>query len=185
MHHLYTTPSFIIHSSPYGESGKFLLLFTKDFGMIGATAQGIRLIQSKLRYHTQDYSFSNISIVRGKDMWRLTGAEALNISIKARSLHIKILKLLKRLLHGEEKNEKLFKIVELLFTSEIDEKDFDIVECVTVLRILDSLGYIRNTEKLESFLTDNQINDEILVKAQASKSHIVQIINSALKESQL
>jgi len=184
MHHLYTTPSFIIYSSPYGESGKFLLLFTKDFGMIGATAQGIRLIQSKLRYHTQDYSFSNISIVRGKDIWRITGAEA-HDSIKPSSLHIKILKLLKRLLHGEEKNEKLFDIVELLYTFSIDEKDFDIVEYLTVLRILYTLGYIRNTEKLEGFLVDCQISDEILEKVKSSKSHIIQIINSALKESQL
>jgi recombinational DNA repair protein (RecF pathway) len=53
VHHIYTNPAFIVHSSPYGEAGKFLLLFTKDFGMIGAVAQGIRLTQSKLRYHIQ------------------------------------------------------------------------------------------------------------------------------------
>src|SRR3989344_8971745 len=110
MHHIYTTQAFVIHSSPYGESCKFLLLFTKDFGMIGAVAQGIRLIKSKLRYHIQDYSFSNISIVRGKEVWRLTGAHGLEEKVQPQIIHIKILKLLKRLLHGEEKNEKLFEI---------------------------------------------------------------------------
>ena len=112
MHHIYTTPAFVIHSSPHGESGKFLLLFTRDFGMIGATAQGIRLGTSKLRYHIQDFDFSSISIVRGKEVWRITGAHELEHT-KNTIVHLKILKFLKRLLHGEEKNEKLFEIIVL------------------------------------------------------------------------
>ncbi len=184
MHHIYTTPAFIIHSSPYGEAGKFLLLFTKDFGMIGVTAQGIRLTQSKLRYHTQDSSFSNVSIVRGKDVWRLTGAHELE-HMKHTLPFLKILKLLKRLLHGEEKNEKLFGIIEELYRSSINEDRFDTVECLTVLRILSTLGYIQTTSELESFLENNLINKEILDQFMLIKPQVIQIVNASLKESQL
>ncbi len=184
MHHIYTTPAFVIHSSPHGEAGKFLLLFTKDFGMIGATAQGIRLSQSKLRYHIQDSSFSNISIVRGKEMWRLTGAHELEHQ-KNTLVYLKILKLLKRLLHGEEKNERLFEIVEELYKAVITEEQFDTVECLTVLRVLNTLGYIQKTEKIGPFLENNSLNKEILDQFIPIKAQAIHIVNAALKESQL
>lgn len=185
MHHIYTTPAFIISSTPHGEAGKFLLIFTEDFGMIGALAQGIRLNQSKLRYHIQDFDYTNISIVRGKEVWRLTGAHEIENKIKPNVLHIRILKLLKRLLHGEEKNEKLFEIIKLLYKADIKEKDYDSVECLMVLRILNTLGYIRNTDKLNIFLENNLIDDDMIKYMKENKVKVVKVINSALKESQL
>ena len=184
MHHIYTTPAFVIHSSSHGESGKFLLLFTRDFGMIGATAQGIRLAQSKLRYHVQDSCLSNISIVRGKEVWRLTGAQEL-FHEKNTILHLKILKLLKRLLHGEEKNDKLFGIIEELYKTSINEVDYEIVECLTILRILNTLGYIKNNVEIGKFLQNNFIDKELVLQFLPIKSKVIQIINNALKESQL
>ncbi len=184
MHHIYTTKAFIIHSSPHGEAGKFLLLFTRDFGMIGATAQGIRLQQSKLRFHMQDGNFSNVSVVRGKEVWRLTGAHELE-KAKISPIHLKVLKLLKRLLQGEEKNENLFEIIEELYKSEFNESDYDTVECLTVLRVLNSLGYIRNNEELRTFLENTSLSKEILNQFKLKKGNIINIINAALKESQL
>lgn len=184
MHHIYTTPAFVVHSIPHGEAGKFLLLFTRDFGMIGATAQGIRLSQSKLRYHVQDSSFSNVSIVRGKEVWRLTGAHELDHS-KDTILHLKILKLLKRLLQGEDKNENLFEIIEELYKTNVDDKDYNDVECITVLRILNALGYIRNNEEIKQLLVDNKINTDVIEYFRPKKANILNIINSGLKESQL
>jgi DNA repair protein RecO len=184
MHHIYTTPAFVIHSTSHGEDGKFLLMFTEDFGMIGATAQGIRLPNSKLRYHLQDFSYSNISVVRGKEVWRVTGAHEISHT-KNTYLHLKILKFLKRLLHGEEKNEKLFKIIKELYKTQIKEEDYDAVECVTVLRILNTLGYIRNTDRLNMFLENTFINDDIIKQINKDKITVIKVINSALKESQL
>jgi len=184
MHHVYTTPAFIVNSSPYGEAGKFLLLFTRDFGMIGVVAQGIRLAKSKLRYHVQDYSFCSVSIVRGKEVWRLVGAHEIPNDDKRGILHIKILKLLKRLLQGEERNEKLFSIVNALYEINIKKEDYEAVECLIILRILNSLGYI-SSKDLTSLLDNNQINDEIIAYIKENKVGIIKVINSALKESQL
>ena len=169
---------------PHGEAGKFLLLFTKDFGMIGAVAQGIRLSQSKLRYHIQDFSFCTVSIVRGKEVWRLTGAHEIEEETVTGILHIKILKLLRRLLQGEEKNEKLFEIVKELYRTEIKIEDHEIVECLVVLRILDSLGYISSKDLFEYF-ENNKLDENLIKKAKLDKSKIIKVINNALQESQL
>jgi DNA repair protein RecO (recombination protein O) len=184
MYHIYTTPTFIIHSSPYGESGKFLLLFTRDFGMIGVIAQGIRLSKSKLRYHIQDGNFSNVSIIKGKEVWRLTGAHEISYS-RNTLLQLKILKLLKRLLHGEEKNEKLFEIIEELYKTDINKKDIEAVEGLTILRILNTLGYIKNNDEIEIFLKDTSLTNSIIEQLRSIQSKIVVTINQALKESQL
>ncbi len=164
--------------------------------MIGAVAQGIRLAQSKLRYHVQDFSFCMVSIVRGKEVWRLTGAHGIDFegNTKSGTLHIKILKLLKRLLQGEEKNEKLFEIVEALYARganeqnvaplDLEREDDEIIECLTVLRILNILGYI-SSGNLTHYLKNNSLSKDIINEAKRDKSRIVMVINSALKESQL
>ena len=152
--------------------------------MIGATAQGIRLGTSKLRYHMQDFNFSNVSIVRGKEVWRVTGAHELEHT-PSTAVHLKILKLLKRLLQGEDKNEKLFEILEELYRTEIKEEDFEYVECLTVLRTLNTLGYVRAINQFDQFFKNNLIDAEIIEKAKALKSDIVKVINQALKESHL
>lgn len=184
MHHIYTTPAFIIHGTPQGEAGKFLLLFTRDFGMIGATAQGVRLSKSKLRCHIQDYNFLNISVVKGKEMWRVTGANEIGHQ-KITLIHLKIFKLLRRLLHGEEKNEKLFEIIESLYKADIVEKDIEFVEYLTVFRILNTLGYIKETNELSRFLINNSIDQDIIENMKKSRQILIQNINNALNMSHL
>lgn len=75
MYSIITTDGFIIDSRPSGEAGKLLYIFTRDHGLVMATAQGIRLEKSKLRYFIQDYSFGTYSFVKGKEYWRLTNAQ--------------------------------------------------------------------------------------------------------------
>src|SRR3989344_4925396 len=142
-HHIYTTPGFVILSRPYSESGKFFLIFTRDLGMVGATAQGVRQALSKLRYHVKDYSYSLFSFVRGKEVWRMTGARdhaedfiRQDITDKEnKKLYVRIISLLKRLLHGEEKNERLFDIMHNLHISlydKINDKERELIEYATV-----------------------------------------------------
>src|SRR3989344_5623255 len=184
MHHIYTTKAFVVHSFPHGESGKFLLLFTKDFGLVGAVAQGIRFSKSKLRSHLIDFNFTNVSLVKGKEVWRVTGAQEIE-HVESNIVQIKILKLLKRLLHGEEKNENLFEIIEKLYETEIDKADFDNVECLTVLRILDSLGYISKNNKYNNLLESTDIDNGRLDLIKKIKPEIIKTINQSLKESHL
>ena len=190
-HHIYTTQGLIISRRPYGEAGKFLLMFTRDQGMIGVVVQGVRLMNSKLRYHIDDYSYSLFSLVRGKDMWRMTGAVPFlehKIDNSNLRLYARILNLLKRLLHGEEKNERLFSILHEFYdflSKQRTEKDRESIESLVVLRILYCLGYISNNDLFNDIISINSINEVILDRVRDIKTSIIKEINNALKESQL
>lgn len=185
-HHVYTTPGFLIHSQPSGEAGKFFLVFTRELGMIGATAQGVRFSQSKLRYYTQDFYFGLYSFVRGKEVWRMTGAKEMEgvgeVKEENKKLWVQILTLLKRLVPGEEQNIPLFEVVTKLhekLCEDLTKEERELVEYLTVLRILNTLGYV--SEKIEG----EEITDEVLAKVRNDKDAILKAINHGLKQSQL
>ena len=75
-HHVYKTTGIILQAIPSGDSNLFLSIFTRELGLIKATAQGVRYLKSKLRYSTQKYDFSIMSFVYGKHTWRLTNASS-------------------------------------------------------------------------------------------------------------
>ncbi len=57
MHHIYHTEGIILGSKNYGEAGKYYSIFTRDLGMIYASAQGVRKMSSKLRFILQDFAY--------------------------------------------------------------------------------------------------------------------------------
>src|SRR5947207_241148 len=108
-HHIYQTDGFILASFDRGEANRYFHIFTRDLGMIQATAQGVRLIESKLRYSLQDYSLSHLSLVRGKDVWRITSASKLfnlheEFGREQFTVFARVFSLLRRLIAGEAKN---------------------------------------------------------------------------------
>ena len=201
MHPIHTTPGFIIASRPYGETGKILSIFTRDIGLVGAVAQGIRLEKSKLRYHTQDYSFGTFSFVRGRELWRLTDARDQKCFTPARlrqgyggqagenSLLAKVSVLLKRLLHGEEAHPELFDCVGagITFGSQagLTGDQESTLESLLVLRILRLLGYIGDNKKIKKFFKNNHFDIELIDMVMNKRSVINQHINKALRESHL
>lgn len=196
MYAIHTTPGLIIDSRPYGEAGKMISVFTRDLGLITATAVGIRFEKSKLRYHTQDYSLGSFSFVRGKEFWRLTSAEGTGMEKGKREegregeLIARIALLLRRLLHGEEPHPELFGCVEscarfLDAAGSIDQEALKTLESIVVLRMLHALGYIGNDEPLRQYIGAPEITDELLERAGPNRTLINQHINKALKESHL
>ncbi len=202
-HHVYTTPGFVVESHPHKEAGKFIYIFTRDLGMVGASAQGIRFEKSKLRYHAQDFSLATFSLVRGKETWRVVGAqEVLHAKIPALGkgdsiaaahylLYVRTLKVLKRLIAGEEKNEPLFDCILAAASALADSRftlpELGLIEPLIMLRILHHLGYVRTGEDFRVFINDNSFDTTTIVALAAPhvKSKIVKEINTALKESQL
>ncbi|MEI6057841.1 MAG: DNA repair protein RecO [bacterium] len=195
-HHIYTTPGFVVESNAYGEAGKFIYIFTRDLGMVAGVAQGVRLTQSKLRYHAQDFSYANFSLVRGKEVWRIIGAEAISTEANdsghssaglVSPLFARILKILKRLVPGEEKNEALFEVALAAhhFLKNSAPDDETIAEYIIMLRILHQLGYVRTVPTLEPFLVDNSFSPDLFAAMTTTKSAAAREINTALKESHL
>jgi DNA repair protein RecO (recombination protein O) len=194
-HHVYTTEAFVIESTPSGEANKMFSVFTRELGMIRASAQGVRLIKSKLRFSLQDYSFVNVSVVRGKEIWRITNAKAewnLYQLYKHRPdiMHViaQIFALLRRLMPGEEKNEHLFMVLhhafEFLKDTDIKEETVQSFERIVVMNVLHHLGYMGNDPELSSFI--NAVwSEELLKDMNEKKTLSLSAINRAIKETQL
>jgi DNA repair protein RecO len=194
MHHVYTTKAIIIKSIPIGEANKYYFLLTEDLGFIKATAQGVRLDKSKLRGHLQDFCLISISLVKGKNTWRITSVQTLVcgdlLKHTNKLIAIKnIYSLLIRLLHGEEKNEQLFYSVEsfynYLLNNELSQDNIKNLETITVLRILYHLGYFKKSFDLSDYVMDNELSINRLNIFTSKKKIAILDINKALEETHL
>ena len=193
MHHIYHTEGVILGSRNSGEAGKYYYIFTRDLGMIYATAQGVRKMSSKLRFVLQDFVYLKIDLVQGRDFWRVTNASKTNmleeITKKPENLKVfvNIARLLKRLLAGVEPNEALFgdlvNGLSILEKAEMTE-DLRNIEAIIVLRIINNLGYIGDSAMLGA-LIKSPFEENILYEVAKNRGKILSEINKALKETHL
>ncbi len=194
MHHIYHTNAFVLSSRNIGEANKVLTIYTKEMGLIKATVQSIRLDKSKLRFSLQDYTYANIDLVRGRDIWRITSAINITSFPFARRekqsflLIARVSKLLERLCNGEESNEKIFddliQVFYLLDDDNIKENSREALELHLVLRIMNSLGYIGDSQMLTEYLSSD-FDDNLTTNLLKERKSIIAHINKALNESQL
>jgi DNA repair protein RecO len=193
MHHIYHTEGFILEAKNLNEANKYYHIFTRDLGLVVASAQGIRKISSKLRFVLQDFSYVKIDFVKGKDFWRITSASKTNKLDEllkkdgCLSLVFNLSKFLKRLLPGEDANGELFSdfIAGLLFMEKTeDQKLLNLVEVLIVLRILYFLGYVGDEFYVNNFILKPYVEIDFAL-LEENKLKIVKNINNALKETHL
>jgi DNA repair protein RecO len=133
----------VLSERPVREADRIYSILTRDLGLVRATALGVRKENSKLRGSIEPISLSDVSLVRGKESWRLTSAEFIKKFTKSRPLA-----LLENLVAGEAVHPELFEAVEKYLESD---------EITLVSRIMFHLGYLK-----ESDLT---LKKEALIKA--------------------
>lgn len=192
MHTIYETEAFVLRSIDQSESDSVLVLFTKDLGKLYVKAKGVRSLSSKLRYSIQDYSFVKVSLVCGKQGWRLVNANLIESLFVENNLEkFKIIKnifsLIDRIIHTESGEPKVFEALKdgCLQIKNVESKYLDILECIIVLKILNFLGYLDiDDEKIKTILYKgsewwefDQIKDK--------KSYLIKNINNSLKSSQM
>ena len=194
MHHIYHTHGFILSSRNTGEANKMLTVYTREMGLVRAMAQGIRLHKSKLRFTLQDFSYVNVDLVRGKELWRVTSAKHISSFPLARSCALSLIlitrvgSLIERLCTGESPNESIFddfiQALYLLDDESISSSSREALELHLILRIMNSLGYIGDSAILSKYLTSSfdESKTKTLLKERQS---IIAHINKALNESQL
>ncbi|HLP86512.1 MAG TPA: DNA repair protein RecO [Candidatus Paceibacterota bacterium] len=194
MHHIYHTHGFILSSRNVGEANKMLTIYTREMGLVRALAQGIRLHKSKLRFTLQDFSYVNVDLVRGKELWRVTSGKHISSFPFARSnslsliLITRVSKLLERLCGGESPSEDIFddfiQALHFLDDNNIAPSSREALELHLVLRIMNSLGYIGDSKMLAKYLSSSFdcSKVETLLKERQS---IIAHINKAINESQL
>lgn len=190
MHHKYSTEAFILKSFHHKDADKVFILFTEAFGLIRASAQGVRLLKSKLRYHLTDFSCLRITLVRGRDYWRIVGAERLvdfpHSKIKnpeVLDFYGRIFSLILRLVHGEEKNDELFIALKgsLLEAHKNQSKG---LECLSVARIMRCLGYLK-TAGFEKLFENHDYDEKVIYLAESMHEKIIMEINKSLNETHL
>lgn len=194
MYHIHTTPGVITQILPQGEANRFYTILTEDLGMVRVHGQGVRLGKSKLKSHLTQYAIKDFSLVRGKEVWRLTSVkESVQYpegitDIKAQKVFARILATLTRLVSGEERQPSLFAVVasSLLYLSQnTDTTTLEGVELITMVRILYELGYIEKKPYLKNFIDSSEITRQYIQEAIASRTTLTHDINTALKASQL
>lgn len=196
-YHIYQTEAFIIEANNIGESNKLYTLFTKDLGLIRASAQGVRLLKSKLRYSLQELSFSTLAVVRGKEMWRITSARKLislfdkRLPLSLRKMLARLLMFIKRLMPEEGKHEEIFKMISsisgLCFNSRdlftVDQpKYIEAVEAVAKLYILKVLGY--GTSRPELIDDMYEIEGGVLLKPTEDVQRFLEKVVGHLADAQ-
>lgn len=188
MYTIYKTLAIVLFKKPRGEANSVLFLMTRDLGCVYASAQGVRALKSKLRYHLDLHGMVRVDLVRGKDVWRIISASPTKgdpfLSTAAHAVLARIAALVKRLAHGEEPNPLLFTTFEEVYAyvKGVFFTNRDAVELVAVLRILDALGY-GPEEPLRSVVTkpfSEAVNEFSPFRTQAIKH-----INEALAASHL
>lgn len=194
MHHIYHTHAFILSSRNIGEANKILTIYTRELGLLRTVVQGVRLHKSKLRFALQDLSYAKVDLVRGRDIWRVTSASNINSFSYARAdkqsilMIARISALIARLCDGEEPHPQIFddfiQALYILDNENITSSSRLAMELHLVLRVMNTLGYIGESEILKSYLESSfdQCNTDELLSARKS---IIAHINKALNESQL
>jgi DNA repair protein RecO len=178
---VYTTEGFILGSAPSGEASKTYWIYTKDFGLVRARAQSVRMLSSKLRYSLEDFSFGTFSLVKGKEMWRLTGAADKIAPKDTAFMRARVLSLVRRLTHGEERNNRLFSSAKFMF-EDAPKEELEAIELLVLIHVLSSLGYL-DSRKIG--ISEDEISVNQIPLVRTIRKEAITEINKALKETQL
>mgnify|MGYP001571675779 FL=1 len=184
------TRGIIVSSRIEGDSNRRINIFTENFGLISARLQGVRNAHSKLRGGSQDFSFGEFSLVHGKSGWKVVSVRAdKNLFETFRNSPSKlkvvsnILNLIKKLVAEEETHSSLFSIISIFFNflAKAKESDIALAECLTLIRVLHSLGYMRHDPELSIPISSLEIEIKDLEIIAPKRSKMIRLINESLK----
>lgn len=188
----YTTEGLVCGSTISNTSDKSYLLFTKDAGMLWATARSVREERSKQRYALQDFSHLRVSLVKGKSGWRIGSAEALGNAFMhvesrtQRSLINFVVAQLRRYVHGEVLLTRIYDDAFLIITkSKLFEEQSKLVEQLFLVRLLSELGYIAPLANWEAIVEVVSIHDALSLYTQSMEKAIAAAIYAGTEASHL
>ncbi len=179
----YTTEAIILDVYDQGEHDRVYKVFTKDFGLIMCHAKSIRKIESKLRAHILPRTISLLTLVKGREIWRLVGAEGKTFPMQ----HIdEVTELLKRFVRGEGVHKSLYARVRAIVL-DTSLRESRMSRLLIYYVILVELGYAdaeaigaKDVKEYASFSVDD-LYTHLLLSYNAVSKHVVLV----LKEMQL
>lgn len=196
-HLIHHTRAIVLGCSPRGEHDAAITFFSEQFGRVTARALGIRKESSKLRYSLQPLTHAHIALVRGRDIWRVTGAnvidqpyQRLSDAPEVRTCLVRVLGTVRRLVVGESSHPELYQCLETVcIESENIPPTPEAVaafEYISLVRICTLLGYgPSDDERIARYALQSPISRELLTEAFIDRPLLVRHINAALHTSQL
>ena len=192
-YHIYTTDGIILKRTIFGEANILLYILTEDLGLIIASARSARLSASKLRGALQEYTRISVSVVKGKNGWKVTNvSEKDNFFFECPDYSKKILAqvsfVLLKMIQGETPHPEIFQtiVAGFEFLKNVSEKDISNFETLIILRLLYQLGYVAKSSNTEIHIKNiKEWDDSLLEQIPKNKEILIKTINKALKESHL
>ena len=168
---MYITPAIVCGSRNTMTSDKSYLLFTQELGMLWATARSVRMEKSKQRNALQDFSIIRISLVQGRAVWRIGSVEEFSnpflesLSRDSRAGVSAVIKSIRRYIQGEEITPRTFTDAQhiLALIPRLEKKeDIQMYQNVFMLRMIQELGYLKDTKSLNALVDAETIHDAYL-----------------------
>lgn len=189
----YTTEAIVCGRIVRGEHDLTLRLYTKNAGMIFARAGAARALESKLRYGLQDFSYSTISLVRGKHEWRVIGATLIENfyyatpSREHRAALRTSLRSVRRFLTGAEAEPRLFDQVLEGVRALAHNDPGQEAQSLFLLRMLYRLGYVAHEDPYTPLAEAHSLHDAQAAYSalEGEKGAILRTIEHAVTVSHL
>ncbi len=187
----YTTEALVCGTQNRNTADRSYCLFTKEAGMLYGEARSVREERSRQRYALQDFSYVRISLVKGKQSWKIGSVEsvknyfALADTQEKRASVVAIFRTLRRFIHGEDASPELFSFcieaLELALGSVSARNFFE--HCVQI-RMLSLLGYVAE-EALPPVLLRSNLSELALLEDETLIPQLAFLIKKGVENSQL
>lgn len=190
----YTTDAIVCGSRHLYTADRSYLLFTRELGMLWATARSVREERSRQRYALQDFSLIRVSLVKGKGGWRVGSTEALGnpfLAAEARSARAGIayvVRQLRRYIHGEQPIPIAYDDVAATLTAVASLADPLTIapwQQVCLVRLLYALGYVGEQPVLRPLFTASSVSTAVDAFVPAMEGAIVRAHQAAKEVSHL
>lgn len=192
-HHIYRTEAIVLSARPYKEANLLATFLTREMGVVRAVVISGRKESSRLRYGAQPLSQVELSLVRGKLLWRVTGVHVVEqwqttlVRKSDREIMRRIGNLIEALVVEEDASVTLYTTFIEGMRAIVLESDAGIRslrELYMVRYILGELGYMEK-ETTALFNLSSVVSKETIEAMMKEKATLVGKINHAIGASQL
>jgi recombinational DNA repair protein (RecF pathway) len=179
----YVTRCLVLESYDQGEHDRAYKVFTREFGMLVCQAKSIRKIESKLRAHILPRSISLITLVEGKEVWRLVGA----VEEVPSPLYVhEVSTLLKRFVRGGGSQKTLYdRVVAFMEAAHLYEEQT--ARLLLYYIVLVELGYadakVIGIETIKEY--SKETVDDLYTRLLLTKEDVRRHVQAVLKEMQM
>jgi len=188
----YTTEAFVLRVYEQGEHDLVYKLWTRDFGIVFSLGKSIRKINAKLRSLIKKDDFVVVTLVKGKDVWRLVGAEEVYNFSESELWTLKAKKIISEVVNKfiEEKKtyKKLFDRMKSIFLLEDSIPIFEInnFKILIYYIVLVDTGYadatvigVKNIEEYKNFSMKDFYTHFILNEKEIKK-HVLNVLRETM-----